>query len=216
MEYNYIPEKKLKNHPSPISSEALEIIQSQMKKSICKIQCDDESSGTGFFARIPFPDCLKLLPVLITNHHVINDKINNYYEIIFPKNNQHKAIKLFFDESRRFYTNRDYDITIIEIKEKDNIDLDSYLEIDEKKENPKIFYKKKEVYLMQFPNGGVNYISGIIKNINEDNYTIEHLCSTERGSSGSPILNLLNYKVIGIHKGTTEIINFEWNLGTLI
>ena len=69
---------------------------------------------------------------------------------------------------------------------------------------------------MQFPNGGVNYISGIIKNINEDNYTIEHLCSTERGSSGSPILNLLNYKVIGIHKGTTEIINFEWNLGTLI
>ena len=57
MEYNYIPEKKLKNHPSPISSEALEIIQSQMKKSICKIQCDDGFSGTGFFARIPFPDC---------------------------------------------------------------------------------------------------------------------------------------------------------------
>ena len=30
---------------------------------------------------------------------------------------------------------------------------------------------------------------------------IEHLCSTEPGSSGSPILNLSNFKVIGVHKG---------------
>ena len=42
----------------------------------------------------------------------------------------------------------------------------------------------------------------------------KHFCSTKAGSSGSPIINLLNYKVIGIHKGTMEKRN--WNLGSLI
>ena len=30
---------------------------------------------------------------------------------------------------------------------------------------------------------------------------IEHICSTEEGSSGSPLLSLKTYKVIGIHFG---------------
>ena len=41
-----------------------------------------------------------------------------------------------------------------------------------------------------------------------------HYCSTEYGSSGSPILNVLNNKVIGIHKkgGTTK----EYNVGLFL
>ena len=111
---------------------------------------------------------------------------------------------MFFDDKRRFYTNRDYDITIIEILENDNINIDSFLEIDEKKEYPKIFYNKKDIYILQYSKDYVDYSNGVIKNIGEDNYSIEHLCSTVQGSSGSPILNLLNFKVIGIHKGTPE------------
>ena len=107
-------------------------------------------------------------------------------------------------------------ITIIEILENDNINIDSFLEIDEKKEYPKIFYNKKDIYILQYSKDYVDYSNGVIKNIGEDNYSIEHLCSTVQGSSGSPILNLLNFKVIGIHKGTPEKKNFEWNLGTLI
>ena len=40
-----------------------------------------------------------------------------------------------------------------------------------------------------------------------------HKCSTDNGSSGSPILNLENNKLIGIHsKGT----NYNYNMGTLL
>ena len=60
----------------------------------------------------------------------------------------------------------------------------------------------------------MEYSSGVIKNISLDNYNIQHYCPSEKGSSGSPIINLTNYKVIGIHKGAKEDKN--WNLGTLI
>ena len=47
-----------------------------------------------------------------------------------------------------------------------------------------------------------------------EKYDIKHLCSTEYGSSGSPILNLEANKVIGIHKeGSTH---FNFNKGTLL
>ena len=35
----------------------------------------------------------------------------------------------------------------------------------------------------------------------DKNNNIYHFCSTEGGSSGAPILNLENFKVIGIHRG---------------
>ena len=42
---------------------------------------------------------------------------------------------------------------------------------------------------------------GILKSrCEKKTYNLSHLCSTEKGSSGSPILNLLNNKVIGLHK----------------
>ena len=43
---------------------------------------------------------------------------------------------------------------------------------------------------------------------------ILHQTQTLPGSSGSPIMNLLNYKIIGIHKGEDK--NRNWNLGTLL
>lgn len=41
---------------------------------------------------------------------------------------------------------------------------------------------------------------------------INHLCSTDRGSSGSPILNLSNYKVFGVHKEAHKF----YNVGTFL
>ena len=46
----------------------------------------------------------------------------------------------------------------------------------------------------------------------EDNFTIKHICATQKGSSGSPILNVENHKVIGVHKGSKN----GFNLGSLI
>ena len=88
MEYTYIPEKKLKNHPKSVSEEELKIILRQIEKNIiCKIKSNEGQGnwGTGFFAKIPFPDSLNNLPVLMTNNHIIEDNVKNKYEIFFPK-----------------------------------------------------------------------------------------------------------------------------------
>ena len=46
-----------------------------MENSICKIILEDGEKGNGFFCKIPFNS--NLLPVLITNNHVLNE---NYIE----------------------------------------------------------------------------------------------------------------------------------------
>ena len=50
----------------------------QMKKSVCKIELQF-GMGTGFFCKIPFPDMDKMLPVLITNDHIINVNLIQRY-----------------------------------------------------------------------------------------------------------------------------------------
>ena len=57
--------------------------------------------------------------------------------------------------------------------------------------------------------------NGIIKNISDDNKTIHYLCDTSGGSSGSPIINVLNFQVVVIHKGAAEGVK-NYNLGTLL
>ena len=56
---------------------------------------------------------------------------------------------------------------------------------------------------------------GLIKHINKENYTIRHSCDSCGGSSGAPIINMINYQVIGIHKGGGEE-NKNYNLGTFL
>ena len=48
-----------------------------------------------------------------------------------------------------------------------------------------------------------------------DGKKIRHYCNTEKGSSGSPILSLNNFKVIGVHFGGSEK-NIKINLGIFI
>ena len=55
---------------------------------------------------------------------------------------------------------------------------------------------------MHFPHGYFSSFSdNIIININKDDNKIYHLCSTDHGSSGEPLLNLYTLKVIAIHQG---------------
>ena len=59
-----------------------------------------------------------------------------------------------------------------------------------------------------------NHLSyGIIYEV-IDGHQIIHYCSTESGSSGSPILNLKNNKVVGIHWGSN--IKGQFNYGTFL
>jgi len=120
-------------------------------------------------------------------------------------------------KSRRTYTITEYDITIIEIKNNDGLDLNSFSDIDERiyKDNPNEIFRNTPAYLIYYPfNQNVEYSNYFIDSISEDNYNLYHKCSSKPGSSGSPILNLNNNKVIGIHKGSIKEIDI--NLGTLL
>ena len=72
------------------------------------------------------------------------------------------------------------------------------------------------MYLLHYPKGiCIKKSEGIIKCIKEDNYNIEHLCDSSSGSSGGPLLNFINFKVIGIHKGGARE-GRNWNVGTFL
>ena len=116
-------------YPNWITYECTKKIIEQMEKNICKITIG-ENRGTGFFCKIPFPDKNNMLSVFITNNHVINKDIlykdDSKIEIDIMEENNTKIINL---NNRKKYTNEEYDITIIEIKDEDNIN--NYLELDD-------------------------------------------------------------------------------------
>ena len=110
-----IKEKSIKTSPEPVSYKATETILSQMNNCVCRIYINN-CEGTGFFTKIPYKS--QLLPVFITNNHVINqdDILNNKYFSVYLNNDKIiKRIKL--NNNRLMYTNEKLDITIIEIKE---------------------------------------------------------------------------------------------------
>jgi hypothetical protein len=201
-----------------IDSSQMEDIQSQMKNCICKIIVEKEKKnfGTGFFCKIPFPDTLNPLPVLITCNHVLDkDSIAEGKKIKFTLNNDEIKKSIVINKSRKVYTRTKEeerkDITIIEIDpQKDNINLDSFLNVDENifKDNLKNKYKNKSVYAIHYENGKTKKLSpGSISLIADNKISFNHNCSTEEGSSGCPIINLQNYGVIGVHWGALDQIN---------
>ena len=195
-------EQYLNDYPIPITYEDTKIIMEQMEKKICEITSSDYSKGTGFFCKIPFPTKDKLLPVLITNWHVIKNEIlyrENEEITIFIKNE--KKGRILNLNNRLKYTNQEIDITIIELKEKDD-NIYDYLELDQNiiEEGSNNIYGGKTIYIIQYPESKLSVSYGILNKI-EKGYEFSHLCSTKVGSSGSPILCLNEKKVIGIHTG---------------
>ena len=114
-------ESVLNNYSNIISYESSKKIIEQMEKNISSIKIG-EKQGTGFFCKIPFPNQDKMLPVFITNNHVINRDALNKEKIKLDIKEVEimKEIKL---NNRMKYTNEEYDITIIEIKPEDNINI---------------------------------------------------------------------------------------------
>ena len=213
--YDYIKEKELDSHPNPITGAKLKAILEQMNKSICDIKCPIEGHGTGFFCKIPYPDFFILKPVLITNNHVLNKEDIAEGKIIkFTLNNEMIHKEILITNKRKIFTDEKLDITIIELNlQEDSIEPDSFLEIDSKIncENPNKEFKNIDIYII----GNIQeYTYGKIKNIDEDGINIEHLCATRPGMSGSPIINLNNFKIIGIHKGAHP--KKQCNLGTFL
>jgi len=102
-----------------------------------------------------------MLTVLITNNHIINE------DILYKKD---AKISIFIKEEKKYkelnlndrikYTNKkkEYDITIIEIKENDGIN--NFLELDDKiingimtNQSENDDYIDKTFYVIQYPEG---------------------------------------------------------------
>ena len=210
---DFILEKKVEDYPCMISLENTKRITSQMERGVCKINGEGKS-GTGFFTEIKFNEN-EIRQFLVTNDHVLGEEyLKNEKQILIDMEDK-KDIPIKIDKSRKTYNNKELDVTFIEIKKEDKIkctylELDSDLELDE--EILKIKYDKKSIYIIQYPGKEICVSYGIIKFLN--NFDINHFCNTESGTSGSPILSLDSFKIIGIHRRAN--INQKYNTGTLL
>ncbi len=70
-----------------INNEQSKYILSQLENCICKINQPDGGETTGFFCKIPYPDQFKLIPVLITNNHVLKEEDIKLFQTITLKIN---------------------------------------------------------------------------------------------------------------------------------
>ena len=235
-EDDIIKQSYIKASPDILEVDKTEKLVYQMKNSICKLYPGDTKEGTGFFCKIPFPRDAKgnaydLIKVLITNNHVINENIlkKGKIRIRFKK----KLIHLFFKNKIHYYTDPEFDVTIIPIDENENDEIKEFLELDDDMRdniidnirksrasdiniNDKYKEELRTIYIIQYPGDkeipGVSL--GIVKGIEEGNsYNFKHSCNTKAGSSGSPILSS-NNKLIGIHK--EAVIKREYNKGTFL
>ena len=96
------PEKIIEGKNNSIPYDLLETVLEQMTNYICLIEYNNEK-GTGFFCRIPFPDFCSLLPVLITNNHILGNIDGIEITISMKKKD---PIKLKIDKSRKKYTDK--------------------------------------------------------------------------------------------------------------
>jgi V8-like Glu-specific endopeptidase len=193
--------------PIPVPLEGMKTIIYQMENSICKIYGENGKKATGFFCSIPYFD--KKLPFLITNNHVLNEtEIENGRTIKFTVNNKKKEI--IIDGSRIKYTNQELDITFIEIRP-DKDEITNFIEIDPdinaEDDVLELECRKKSVYIIHYPKGKLSVSYGLIDHL-VDGKKLNHCCNTEEGSSGSPILSLETYKILGIHYGGNDKRNF--------
>ena len=131
----------------PVSLETSEIINEQIKKNLCEITIGKKSNVIGAFCKVPFPDEKNLLPVLITNDIVFDQRYrDDENELVISLFNSSKPIHLNF-ENRIKYVNDEYKISIIEIKEKSD-GINNFFELDDahKKSRNDTIYKQTNIY----------------------------------------------------------------------
>ena len=113
---------------------------------ICKI--NGKGIGTGFFCKIEYEK--ELVPVLITNYHVIDDKFvesNNSLKVYI--NEESKFININKNKIIYSSSNNEYDIMIIRLKDGE---IDNYLKIDDNIfKNSEEAYRNEPIYILHYP-----------------------------------------------------------------
>ena len=174
-----------------------EKIVEQMKKAICKIVLEDGKEGTGFFCSIIN------YSLLITNNSFIDEaqlnKDNNKIKLYLGNNDESKEIVL---KDRIKYTNKEYNITLIEIKKEEKDEIGNInLEIDENINENKLSKLIGETIYIIYHNKdkNISVSHSVIEKYEENEYNFKYLSSINNENSIALILNLSNYKIVGIH-----------------
>ncbi|KAG4102718.1 ankyrin [Neocallimastix lanati (nom. inval.)] len=185
------------------------------KYSVCQIKCEkdiincekDIINATGFLVKLHIPmmnGTTKTLYGLMTNNHVIDlNYLKNYseFKIIFKSINTDYTVKL--DKSCFIFTCELIDVTFIELKKPliKKLHKRNFLDCDVN--DCKI---DDTIYVIQYPKGEkLEFAHGKVEIIYGFDYL--HSASTDKGSSGSPIIND-DLKVVAIHKARRKgIIN---------
>ena len=108
------------NYPESVTKEGTQIIYNQMNDSFYKIQGKDNKFGKGLFCKIIIGN--KIIFVLVTNYKLIDDNyIENNFGFRIKINGKLSFIS--FGDKRLKYTNKENNLTIIEIKENEKIKI---------------------------------------------------------------------------------------------
>ena len=203
MECEYIikDEIKLNNPINPIDKTM------KVAKGTVKIELsNDKGVASGFFLQLKRNN--KNFYCLMTNAHVVKeDMIKNKEKIKIKYDIEEKELNLELNEEERIincYEGFGYDISIIEIIPKDEIKDKTYF-LEPNTANYDNFIEK-EIQIIQFPDGERLSLSKakITGKLKTYDYMFFHEASTEKGSSGSPIVLKNDDRVLGIHKGAIE------------
>ena len=168
--------------------------------------------GIGFFCKIKNPNSSDSLPVLITSSQFYNK------EDFYTKKKIELIIKnykytLYVDDSRKSYINDDkYNISLLEIKKEDYLDIDSFLEIESDEGfDSNNLYQNESLGLVSYNKKEKNYnaIKFKIKTINENQYAFKFVSNLNEELIGSPIINITNNKILGIYKNYDKKINLN-------
>ena len=110
----------------------------------------------------------------------------------------------------------DLDITIIQLKDSDNIiEYVDFLDYDLNYIRGYDQYLNNEIFTIEHPKNEPEHASGKIIEI-FNNFEFKHSIDTEGGASGSPLILINTLKVIGIHKAGHIDENNLINFGTFI
>ena len=203
---NIINKSKLSNIKNDEFIKSLKTLSKQITKNIIRIKYNS-ALKIGFFCKIPYPEENSTLPVLITSYLSIEENMSQKNQIEISLLNHEFKREILIDITRKVYSNKIYDITIIEVEKRDNLDINSFLEIDLDFYKEEIYksIKKNSIYLICYLNeSNFEYSPGYIKNnIKADFFDIISLNNKEKIVLDSPIINLTDNKIIGIGKRKT-------------
>ena len=170
----------------------------QMEQSFYKISPTNQNDkfGNGIFCKIKINQII--IPILITSCRVIDGRYveyNDSFNILI--NNELKTIE--FGDKIYKYINKEYDLTVIRIKENNEIKL-NFIELDDKlyEKESEMIYSKESIYIIHYNNQNKISVSyGIINYISKSQLICS--CNINPNENCAPIFNLYNNQLIGIY-----------------